>query len=39
VLTPSPSPTTRPAPTINGGAGHCVGEVMSDEDHFCDRSI
>jgi len=34
VLTPSPSLTTHPAPTIIGGAGHCIGEVVSEEDHF-----
>jgi hypothetical protein len=34
VLTPSPSPSTRPAATIHGGAGLRVGAIMSDEDHF-----
>jgi len=34
VLTPSPSPSTRPAATIHGGAGLCVDAIMSDEDHF-----
>jgi hypothetical protein len=23
----------RPAPTIIGGARHCIGEIVGDEDH------
>jgi hypothetical protein len=34
VLTPSPSPSTRPAATIHGGAGLGVDAIMSDEDHL-----
>jgi hypothetical protein len=34
VLTPSPSPSTRPAATIHGGAGLRIGAIVSDEDHF-----
>jgi hypothetical protein len=34
VLTPSPSPNTRPAATIHGGAGLRIGAIMGDEDHF-----
>ncbi len=36
VLTPSPSPTTRPVPAIIGGTGHYVGEIVSDQDHCFD---
>jgi hypothetical protein len=43
VLTPSPSPSTRPAASIHGGAGLRVGVIVSDEDHFaiviCDRAL
>jgi hypothetical protein len=34
VLTPSPSPSTRPAATIHGGAGLRIDAIMGDEDHF-----
>jgi hypothetical protein len=34
VLTPSPSPSTRPAATIHGGAGLRIGAIVSEEDHF-----